>query len=402
MLTDTKDLRSGKALWPTLPHPSIPYSPLTHDVVADVAIIGAGVTGAMAAQALAATGRKVVVVDRRAPLAGSTSATTALLQYELDTPISVLQKSLGASRAAHAWQRSKLALDTLAAKIQALDLDCDAHRVTSLYLAGNVLNARKLAEEGRLRRAGGLFNDYLPRDLLASQHGISRDAALMSYDNLSVNPLKLAAGFLLDAIRNGAVIHAPVTIDRVDNRRGKVEVRTAGGQTITAQHVVYATGYEIPKKLRSRRFRLQSTYAIATRPQPENLWPGKSLIWEASDPYLYLRTTEDGRVICGGEDESFRDEKRRDALLAKKTKRLEAKLKALFPHIDSHADHAWAGTFGVTRTSLPVIGALPGQKNVYGIMAFGGNGITFSALASELITTLITGGRDPDQDLFAF
>jgi glycine/D-amino acid oxidase-like deaminating enzyme len=38
------------------------------------------------------------------------------------------------------------------------------------------------------------------------------------------------------------------------------------------------------------------------------------LIWEASEPYLYLRTTEDGRVICGGEDEDFADTEKRDSL----------------------------------------------------------------------------------------
>jgi glycine/D-amino acid oxidase-like deaminating enzyme len=42
------------------------------------------------------------------------------------------------------------------------------------------------------------------------------------------------------------------------------------------------------------------------------------MIWEASDPYLYLRTTPDGRIICGGEDEDFSDEAARDRLLGRK------------------------------------------------------------------------------------
>lgn len=58
-----------------------------------------------------------------------------------------------------------------------------------------------------------------------------------------------------------------------------------------------------------------STYALATRPQPRKLWPRQAFVWEASDPYLYMRTTDDGRVICGGEDEEFKDEARRDALI---------------------------------------------------------------------------------------
>ena len=48
------------------------------------------------------------------------------------------------------------------------------------------------------------------------------------------------------------------------------------------------------------------------------------MIWEASDPYLYLRTTPDGRILCGGEDEEFSDEAARDALLPRKTATLQA------------------------------------------------------------------------------
>ena len=55
------------------------------------------------------------------------------------------------------------------------------------------------------------------------------------------------------------------------------------------------------------------------------------MIWEASDPYLYLRATHDGRVICGGEDEDFTDEERRDALLPEKAAAIAAKLARLLP-----------------------------------------------------------------------
>ena len=52
---------------------------------------------------------------------------------------------------------------------------------------------------------------------------------------------------------------------------------------------------------------------------------------EVSDPYLYVRTTSDGRVICGGEDEEFADKTARDALLPQKTMTLQRKLGRLLP-----------------------------------------------------------------------
>ena len=61
--------------------------PLKDSIRADVAIVGAGVSGAFMAQALAKRFDKIVVVDRRAPAHGSTMASTAMLQFEIDTPL---------------------------------------------------------------------------------------------------------------------------------------------------------------------------------------------------------------------------------------------------------------------------------------------------------------------------
>jgi glycine/D-amino acid oxidase-like deaminating enzyme len=81
---------------------------------------------------------------------------------------------------------------------------------------------------------------------------------------------------------------------------------------------------------------------------------------------------------------------------------LEKKLKKLFPQLDTRADFAWCGSFGAVSTGLPTIGAIPGKKNCYAIMAFGGNGITYSRIAAEIVTASIIGRPDPDADLFVF
>ena len=154
---------------------------------------------------------------------------------------------------------------------------------------------------------------------------------------------------------------------------------------VTAKYVVFAAGYEIPKYIKTRRHKIISTWAIATKRQPSKLWPERCFLWEASDPYLYIRTTPNGRVICGGEDEEFADAEKRDALITKKTATLERKLGTLFPWIDSKAEYAWTGSFGSSTTGLPSIGAILGMKNCFAIMAFGGNGITYARIAAELI-----------------
>lgn len=399
--TPKRDLRTGRPVWQDMAPPRIDAPPLRRDCRADVLVIGAGITGAMAAQAIAALGLDVLIIDRRGPLQGATAATTALLQYEIDTPLTHLAKTIGEDRAARAWRRSRLAIESLAAGVAALNIACGLKRRRSLYLAGNLLDPAGLKAEARARAGIGLRADYLPRGRLAEDYGIDRPAALVSHDNLSANPLRLAAGFLRRAMAAGARIRM-ASAGEIQAGRDGVRVETPAGPVISARHLVFATGYEMPEALRSPRFALHSTYAIATRPQPEKLWPDAALIWEASDPYLYLRSTADGRVICGGEDELFQDAAARDALLEKKTGRLEAKLHALFPQLDATAENAWCGSFGASDTGLPGIGAVPGMPNCHAILAFGGNGITFGRIGAELIATTLDGGADPDADLFAF
>jgi glycine/D-amino acid oxidase-like deaminating enzyme len=389
-------------VWSAYAAPAIPTHPLTRDINADVLVIGAGVSGAMVAEELAEAGFSVAMVDRRKPLSGSTSASTALLQYEIDTPLTLLAKTVGADGAMRAWRRSKLGLESLAAKTAALQIPCDFARRHSVYLTGDMLDADGLRQEQTARNSIGLRTEYLTARMLRDRYGIRRQAALEVEGSVAVNPVKLAAGYLLSAIKRGAKIYAPVAVASISPRARGVDVLTEDGPSIKAKHVILATGYELPKSVSLKTHQVNSTWAIATRPQRQALWPGEAFIWEASEPYLYIRTTKDGRVICGGEDEAFSDEAKRDALIPAKTAILSAKLARLFPGLDATPDFAWTGSFGGTSDDLPSIGPLPGMANCYGVLAFGGNGITFSRIAAEIIRAQLTGKVDPEADLFAF
>jgi glycine/D-amino acid oxidase-like deaminating enzyme len=170
---------------------------------------------------------------------------------------------------------------------------------------------------------------------------------------------------------------------------------------VRARYAVFATGYEVVKLIRTRGYKVMSTWAMATAPQPARLWPSRCLIWEASDPYLYLRTTLDGRVIVGGEDEEFTDAETRDALTPKKVAAIQRKLGKLMPALDTRPEFAWAGCFGASASGLPAIGVIPGAPRCLAVMGYGGNGITFSVIAAQIIQRTIAGMTDPDAALFS-
>lgn len=396
------DLRTGRPVWMAYRAPRPDTAALTRDISTDVLVVGAGISGAMAAQALSAEGLGVVMIDRRKPMSGSTSATTALVQYEIDRPLSLLIRQIGRIDAERAWRRSRLAVAGLEANIRELGIECHLAPRRSLYLAGDLLDPSGLKDEMDARRAAGLDVVYLKPGELRDRFGLNRKGALLGHGNLALDPRRLTAGLLAAAAKRKARLYSPVEAVAFEHGADGVDVKTAGGPVIRARHVVLATGYELVDIVPRDGHRVISTWAIATQAQPRRVPADLPFIWEASDPYLYLRATHDGRIVCGGEDEDFQDEAARDALIGDKTTTIAAKVARLMPQLETTPAFAWAGAFGSTETGLPIIGPLPRMPRIHAIMGYGGNGITFSRIAAELVRNALCGKDDGDADLFAF
>ena len=259
-----------------------------------------------------------------------------------------------------------------------------------------------LIREAEARNAAGLETVVLDRADLKQRFGIARSAALLGFDNLTVNPRYMTAALLKRACKSGLKIFAPVDVVDIDATMTRVIATTRDGRRIRCRRLVLATGYELPKIIPAKGHKIGSTWALATPPQRRRLWPEECLIWEASDPYLYMRTTDDGRVICGGEDEEFATAEERDALIPRKIATLQRKLGKLFPGLDVTAEFVWASSFGESSTGIPTIGEIPGYPNCWATLGYGGNGITYSRIAAEILRTSFLGGQDEDADLFAF
>jgi glycine/D-amino acid oxidase-like deaminating enzyme len=401
VVTKSKDLRTGRSVWESGRASPVSHRRLTRDIETDVLVVGAGITGATVADALSADGFKVAIVDRRGPAEGASAASTALVQYELDVPLTKLSRIIGKQDAIRAWRRSRLAVDTLAVRLKELGVR-DVVRRDTLYLAGNLLDAGGLQREREARLAAGFASRLIGRRELRADFGIRAPAAIMGYADLVLDPRETTRALLRAACEQGARIYSPVDIASIDAGKSCVIATAANGQKIRSHHLVLATGYEFPRNVPQRGHKIVSTWAIATLRQPRKLWPDQCMIWEASDPYLYVRTTSDGRVICGGEDEAFSDEAKRDALLAPKSATLQRKLKKLLPGIDTRTDFAWTGSFGASASGLPTIGPIPRMPNCWAALGYGGNGTTYARIAADVIAGALAGRPDADADLYGF
>lgn len=337
MITQRRDLRTGVPVWlankPAWPR----IDKSANGIQADVIVVGTGISGALVADALMQAGYSVLALDRREPMSGSTPASTALLQFELDTPLTELSRKIGKSDAARAWWRSVEAVRALQERIETLQIRCGLAERSTIYLPGNTLGTNQLKREAAERKKLGLRSEFISRQHLHDLTGMDKPGAILSQGNAEANPVRLVAGLWRHFLARGGRMVANVEVTEVEQTRSRVRLKTKDGQSITVKYAVFCTGYELMKFARPKGYKIISTWALATHPQPDKIWPGKSLIWEAADPYLYMRTTGLGRVIVGGEDKSFSDEVRRDKLIPKKNRSDRQKSQAYFPQYRFHA-----------------------------------------------------------------
>jgi len=395
-VTPKKELRAGKTVWHGATGTSLPTRLLEDSQKAD------GISGAFMAHALAERYERVVVVDRRKPFSGATSASTAMLQYEIDQPLTVLRNDIGVQKAARAWRRSYRAAQDLVGLVRREGIHCALQPRRALYLAGSDMGAKALRRESTARNRAGIPGRYLDSSELRSQFDIDRGGAILSPGSAVANPTQLAAGLLRRACERGATIYSPADVVAVMCSHHGIVLDT-GQHFIDAKQVVFCTGYEVLKGLPLAGAKITSSWAVASRSHARYpRWLDRTLVWEAATPYLYLRTTPDQRIIAGGEDEDIDLPSYRSRNLEAKAKRLAAKLEELIPGLDLRPSCKWTGAFGESKDGLPLIDAVPGMPGCYAVMGFGGNGTVYSMIAAQIVPTLLRGRSHTDASLYRF
>lgn len=379
------------------------YPFLDHDESCDVAVVGAGITGAMVAHRLSKEGHSVVVMDGRDVCRGSTSASTALLQYEIDVSLTDLTRMIGETDAVRAYRLSYQAIDDVGDLVEETKAACGFRRKVSLQIAYTRKAAKALADECHSRRSMGLDCHYHDAGELLSLYGLTGVAALSNNQSASCDGYLLGHSLLQAAVNNGAQVFDRTQVLGFDCASNKVVLTTNRDAQVSAKHVVLATGYEAHSMLKERVVELHNTYAVVSQPlNSVSPWDSNWMLWEAKTPYLYLRCTDDNRILAGGEDDPFHNPARRDRAILKKAEIIHKKVHALIPDLAWEIEFAWGGTFGGTKDGLAYIGKTCEFPCCYFTLGFGGNGITFSLIATNLISEMIRGHQPEDAHLFRF
>ena len=397
------DLRSGAAFWPIRNGLIATYPAIDRDETADVVVIGAGVTGALVTYALTTAGARVVVIDRRDVASGSTAATTGLLQYETDASLTELADRIGEADAVRVWRLGLAAIDDIERLCAAIGEPSGFARRPSLYLASSRRDAWSLKREFELRRRHGFQVQWLATADIETRYGFRAPGAVYGPGNAEIDCYRFTHALLAASGRSGARVYDRTEAQRVDADDTGVTVTTDRGPTIRARRMVWAAGYEAVDETQRRFGSRHSTWALVSEPVADfGSWHDRALIWETARPYLYARATDDGRVMLGGEDEPFSRRHDNERLRPKKTRRLLKRFARMFPDLRLEVAYEWSGVFTTTADGLPRVGEVPEHRHAWLALGYGGNGITFSAIAADLIRDAWLGRTNPDAHLFAF
>ncbi len=390
------ELRSPEAFW--LLKNGIPYNypSLRENIACDIAVVGSGITGALISHTLHRAGYKTVVIDKRDVANGSTAATTSMLQYEIDVPMQRLAGMIGEKGALTCYREGIASIEILEELLIREGIEAGFERKKSLQVAHSEKGVADLEKEYRTRKEHGFRVEWLSPKEIRERYCMDSHPGILSDEGASIDAFRAAHELISRNHARGMQVYDHTPVREVQHETDQVKIIAESGFHICSKRVVYCTGFETLRMFRRKYADVISTFACVSE-QSFGLYPQLKdlLIWDTANPYIYMRTTDDGRLLVGGEDIPYTYNPVGEKIKNRKTGKLVKKVEKLFPGLTFLEDYTWAGAFGVTKDGLPFIGEHPDFPNAIFVLGLGGNGITFSVQGMELVLKILAGEDHP-------
>lgn len=371
------------------------YPSLQKDVECEIVVLGAGITGALISHTLHNVGFDTVLIDKRDVATGSSAATTSMLQYEIDTPLVDLAEMIGEAEAVECYREGIKAIEELHQLIKKEKIDCGFELKDSLQVAHSKKAVKKLEKEFSLRQKYDFPVEWLDERNIRDRYSMKSFPGILSSKGASIDAFQFAHEIISKNHKKGLPVYDQTEIKKIHYAEDAVELLTESGFRVKCKKIIFCTGFETLSMFKKKYADIITTFATVSE-QNVNLYSTlkDTLIWDTDNPYIYLRTTDDKRLLVGGEDIKIKYNALTDKLKDEKAEKLVDKIHQLFPEGKFLPDYNWAGAFGVTKDGLPYIGEHPDFQNAIFVLGLGGNGITFSVQGMRLVLKILA--KQPD------
>lgn len=376
------------------------YEYLTEDIETEVIIIGGGVTGAILGYYFSKNNINCVILEKSRIGHGSTSITTSLLQYELDSNAMELKEYTSMENIIKSYKMGIKALDEIQEFIDKNGNRCDFKRVDSFLYTAKKLEKKEMEEEYNIRKEAGLPVEFIDEDnnpfLFDVKGGVLGEGGGALFD-----PYKFTHHLIEVSFKKGLRTYENTKVIDVKYCNNNVAVETVYGYKVKGKIVIVATGYNTGLFTKRAFGTKTTTFNIATRSidNIDDIYKGV-VTRDNKVPYNYFRTTRDNRLIIGGEDINFIPDIYNKELCSKSYEKLEQRLKSLFPNLNIDIEYRYCGAFASTQDNLGFIGKEPTNSKLWYCLGYGANGILFAMLGGMMLSKLYSGEVDKDMNLF--
>ncbi|MDR1892549.1 MAG: FAD-binding oxidoreductase [Oscillospiraceae bacterium] len=376
-------------------------------VSCEIAIIGGGIAGALAALRFAENGIDVLLVSESPIGFGATAAAPGVISCQLDGGLAGLADKIGMDNAVKVFEMCTQSIANVDELCSSLETDTGFTRRDSLVYTARLVMSEAMKKEYLARRHNGFDVELLEQAKARDRFSFNIQMGILTRDGAAeCDPYKLTHAVAKAATEQGARIYENTSVTEILCENSGYRITTENGKTVDANKVIFATGLENAHQL-SGLASVKTTFTVVTAPVSAiSGWHNSAVITSADYPYIRLRTTPDNRVVINGLESGFPggfvgELLPRQQLYDKKFAELESRLIEMFPAIHGITpEFAYCGETTKTVDSLPVIGEAD-ENGLYYALCAGENGIAFADIAATMLVAHYKGETHPDMELFS-
>jgi glycine/D-amino acid oxidase-like deaminating enzyme len=371
---------------------------ITQDIDVDVAIIGSGYTGLSTAIHLAKDhGIKATVLEANGVSFGCSTRNGGQAQCASGRlKRSQWIKAYGKETALNLHAEIMDAMGTFKELIK--DIDCDAEPGGHLFIAHKPQVIDSIKQEIEIHnRVFNYKSTFIDKDTLREHYVNDQESygAMLEPEGMSIQPAKLAFGYLNMARDLGAKVHTSSPVIEWRTINNIHYLRTPGG-VVKANKVVVATGgytsQSLHKSLKNKIMPVLSNNMVTRVLTNEELTAtgiktGISLT-DARTLRHYYRLLPSNRLQIGSRSaitgKGAPNKKYQEMLVADIAKK--------FPVLkDIKIDYSWWGWVDVSHDMMPRVSETDTSEGIFYALGYGGNGVMYSAQAGRRVAALVAG-----------
>lgn len=377
---------------------SFPY--LTKNKKCKNLIIGGGINGIITAYYFHKNKMlDTIIIDISRLGYSNTSCATALLEYQLDDHANDLKKYFTKEDIVSAYNVGLSSLKHIDDIINTLGNSCEYSVRDTLMYTQKKSEKKELVREFEFRLQNGFDVSFItPKN---NPYPFYIEAGILAKNGgAEFNPY-LFEKILVDNISKDINIYENTEATKIIKTNKGFRVITNYGIEIECENIICSTGYNTKLFTEKKLCEKLISYTIVTTPLKKPLWKNRELLQDNSDPYHYMRLSNDNRLILGGEDIPFKNSTIKEKVAKKKYQKLFDYAKILFPKEMKNAkiDYEFCGAFSSTTNNLSLVGELE-TPHIYYNLGYGANGIIYSIYGAQSIVSMINGNTMDLYNLF--